>query len=217
LQSTSQTPNEVINQAIPNWAETNAASEAPIDFDPVTRSVSSGGKSGSLNDLSRGTAIHKLLQILANIPAQFREGYALTHAKRLNLSEADALPLATLLNRPELLPFLGTGSQAEVEIVGLLDNGQHLNGRIDRLAITDTDIFLLDYKTDRSVPFFTNPDHSYAQQIAIYADLLQKTHPDRQLNAALLWTQTSKLEWLSADLLTKARERALTKVDRETP
>ena len=113
-----------------------------------------------------------------------------------------------------LTSFLSASSQAEVEIVGLLENGQHVNGRIDRLAITDSEIFLLDYKTDRSVPTFTSPDHSYAQQIAIYADLLQKTHPDRQIKAALLWTQTSKLEWLSKDLLTQAREQALNRVDR---
>jgi ATP-dependent helicase/nuclease subunit A len=209
VQSNSQTPNKAINPVIPEWAETDAVPENSTTFERVTRSVSSDGKSGTRKDLSRGTAIHKLLQNLPNIPAQLRETYALTQAKRLNLAESDALHLAALLNSPELQSFLATGSQAEVEIVGLFENGQHVNGRIDRLAVTDTEIFLLDYKTDSSVPAFISPDHVYAQQIAIYADLLQKAHPDHQINAALLWTQSSKLEWLSKELLTQARDQAL--------
>jgi ATP-dependent helicase/nuclease subunit A len=208
-QPSSQASNQVINRAIPKWAEMDAAHEGPSEFERVTQSISRKSKIGTLKDLSRGTAIHKLLQNLPNIPSLLRENYALSQAKRMNLSEADALSLTALLNRPELEPFLGTGSQAEVEIVGSLDNGQQVNGRIDRLAISDSEIFLLDYKTDRSVPDFTNADHSYAQQIAIYADLLQKTHPDHQIKAALLWTQTSKLEWLSKELLTQARDQAL--------
>jgi ATP-dependent helicase/nuclease subunit A len=208
-QSNSQTPNIAINPAIPEWAETDAVRENSTTFERVTRSVISDGKSGTRNDLSRGTSIHKLLQNLPNIPAQLRETYALTQAKRLNLAESDVLHLAAILNSPELQPFLGAGSQAEVEIVGLLENGQHMNGRIDRLAVTEAEIFLLDYKADRSVPAVTNPDHAYAQQIAIYADLLQKTYPGHQIKAALLWTQTSKLEWLSKELLTQARDQAL--------
>jgi ATP-dependent helicase/nuclease subunit A len=209
VQSDSRTPNIMINLAIPEWAETDAVPENSTTFERVTRSVSSDGKSGTRKDLSRGTSIHRLLQNLPNIPAQLRETYVLTQAKRLNLAESDALRLTVLLSNPELQTFLGTGSQAEVEIVGLLENGQHMNGRVDRLAVTDTEIFLLDYKTDRSVPAVTKPDHAYAQQIAIYADLLQKTHPDHQIKAALLWTQTSKLEWLSKELLTQARDQAL--------
>ena len=209
VQSDSQTPNKAINLAVPKWAETEAAPETASSFEGVTRSLSSEGKGRSRKDLSRGTVIHKLLQNLPNIPAALREAHALTYAKKLNLPESDAVHLAALLNSPELQPFLIAGSQAEVEIVGLLENGQHVNGRIDRLVITDTEIFLLDYKTDRSVPAFTSPEHAYAQQIAIYADLLEKNHPNHQIKAALLWTQTSKLEWLSKELLTQARDQAL--------
>ena len=214
VQPMSQIPNQLINAAIPKWAQTNAVLEKPADFERVTQSISSEANIATRKNLSRGTAIHKLLQNLPSVPSELRETYALAQAKRLNLVESDALSLTEMLSRPELTSFLSASSQAEVEIVGLLENGQHVNGRIDRLAITDSEIFLLDYKTDRSVPTFTSPDHSYAQQIAIYADLLQKTHPDRQIKAALLWTQTSKLEWLSKDLLTQAREQALNRVDR---
>ena len=207
-------PNQIIHAAIPKWALTPSIREKPADVERVTKPISNEAYIAARKELSRGTAIHKLLQNLPSVAPEIREIYALTQAKRLNLFENDALSLVALLNRPELEPFLGTNSQAEVEIVGLLENGQHINGRIDRLAITGSEIFLLDYKTDRSVPKFTNQDHSYAQQIAMYADLLQKTYPDHQIRAALLWTQTSNLEWLSTELLTQARGQALNRVDR---
>ncbi len=208
---------QIMNPKIPNWAQVSASPEALTEFERVTKSTRPETGNGARKDLSRGIAIHKLLQTLPNVPLAQREAHALTNAKRLNLIESEALGLIQLISRSELEPFLAVGSQAEVEIWGTLENGQYVHARVDRLAITDTEILLLDYKTDRFVPAVISPDHSYAQQIAIYADLLQKTHPSHQIKAALLWTQTSKLEWLSADLLSKAYEQALIIVDRETP
>ncbi len=213
VQPKGQLPILSAKSIIPQWALNLPIPEKPSDIKKVTKTVSYESNNVAQKDLSRGTAIHKLLQNLPSISPELREVYALTQSRRLNMAEKDALRMVSLLSRPDLQPFFSANSQAEVEIVGSLENGDPVYGRIDRLAVTDTEIFLLDYKTDRSVPEFTSPDHAYAQQIATYARLLQDTHPNHQINAALLWTQTSKLEWLSPEILTQAREQALNVVD----
>ena len=193
---------------IPIWAETEAKTEKPIYYASVTKTSSSHHANPTPSDFQRGIAIHYILQELADMPPEQQEGFATTKAKSLNLEESDAAALVRLINQPNLEPFFGPHSQTEVEISGSLENGEFVIGRIDRLAKTEKEVFLLDYKTDRYVPKSINPDHSYVQQISLYAELLKAAYPDHKIKPALLWTQTSKLEWISDELLTQARELA---------
>lgn len=159
----------------------------------------------------RGTSIHGLLQSLPLIEREHQVTFAKTRAKRINLDEATALSLVKLINLTELEVFFGPDSEAEVEISGILTNGRNLIGRIDRIVRGSTEISLLDYKSDRSVPGSIGPEHPYVQQIALYADLIKLAFPDHNVKAALLWTQTSKLDWISIELLEQARDLALIK------
>jgi hypothetical protein len=45
-------------------------------------------------------------------------------------------------------------------------------------------------------------------QMALYTELLKTAYPDLDVRAALLWTHSAKLEWLSQRLLTQARDQA---------
>ena len=197
---------------MPSWIFEAAKDEAI----KVRRSVSqlalhslSPVSKSHAEELQRGTSIHSLLQSLPNIASENQEAFAKTQAKRLNLDEATALSLVKLINSPALEPFFGPDSLAEVEISGTLTNGRQLIGRIDRMVRGSTEITLLDYKSDRFVPDSVGSEHSYVQQISLYADLVKAAFPDRQIRAALLWTQTSKFEWISAESLAQARDQAL--------
>ena len=151
----------------------------------------------------RGRAVHRLLEDLGAVPAGERRELAQKRAVRLHIPVLDALDLADALNHPDLEPYFGETSQAEVDIVGMLENVQ-VNGRVDRLAITSEGIWVLDYKTDRSVGESLVPTHPYASQMATYAGLLAQAYPGKPVTAALFWTTPKRLEILSETLLTAA-------------
>lgn len=195
---------------IPAWALSLAPDEIFNDVKSAT-GVTSGYQHLSTNsqseDFQRGTAIHRFLQDIPNIAPENQRSFALRQAKRFNLTEQEALSLVALTNSPLLAPFLGANSAAEVEISGQLENGQFIIGRIDRMVKNQTEILLLDYKSDRFVPESSGIDHSYVRQLSIYAGLLGAAYPDHIIKAALLWTQGPKLEWISSDILARAREK----------
>jgi ATP-dependent helicase/nuclease subunit A len=96
------------------------------------------------------------------------------------------------LQNSELTVFFGETAQSEVSIGGM----QGLQGRIDRMAVQNGCVYLMDYKTNRNPPEFISPDHRYALQMAAYAKLLREAFPGHDVKAALLWTQTGDITWL---------------------
>lgn len=98
-----------------------------------------------------------------------------------------------VLSSPEFAPYFAPGSLAEVPLV-LRSGDQSESRRIDRLAITGTDIYIADFKTDRQVPQSisdTNP--GYIDQLANYCRALRAIYPGRAVHAALLWTFEPRL------------------------
>ena len=53
-----------------------------------------------------------------------------------------------ILEMPELAEAFGPNSRAEVPLAGVV-GGQAVFGQIDRLAISATEVLIVDYKTDR--------------------------------------------------------------------
>ena len=56
-----------------------------------------------------------------------------------------------VLDHPDFAPVFAPGSRAEVEIAGRI-GGATLSGRIDRLAVADDRVLIVDYKTNRPAP-----------------------------------------------------------------
>ena len=146
--------------------------------------------------VKRGSAIHNILQALPNIVFEDQINFAKAQARRFSLEESEALALVKLVNVPHLAPFFGSDGESEVEILGLHQSGQYVVGRIDRMVKTETEIVLIDFKSDRFVPESIGLDHPYARQISLYSDLMQSAFPTHKVKAALLWTQNSYLEWI---------------------
>jgi ATP-dependent helicase/nuclease subunit A len=69
-----------------------------------------------------------------------------------------------------------------------------VSGQVDRLAVTDRDVLIVDYKTNRPPPdTASGVALPYRRQLALYRALLQEIYPGRQVRAFLLWTAAPRL------------------------
>jgi ATP-dependent helicase/nuclease subunit A len=99
-------------------------------------------------------------------------------------------------------------SRAEVPIVGVVSPGERVSGQVDRLAVTDSEVLIADYKSDRFAPRrVEDVSQAYVRQLALYRAVLQKLYPNHQVRAALVWTAGPALMELPADALDAALSR----------
>ena len=200
---------------LPAWVGADAPRErpavAPLAPSRLAEHVASGeGEArGRKEAMRRGTVLHRLLEALPEIAPQDRR----TAGERALAVLAPDWPEETragylaevlaILDDPAFASVFAPGAQAEVNIAGRqAPGGAPLIGQIDRLAVTDHDILIVDYKTDRTVP--ETPDDvpaAYLAQLAAYGALAARIWPDRPVRAALLWTAAPRLMPLPRDLL----------------
>ena len=80
--------------------------------------------------------------------------------------------------------------------------------RIDRLVLTDHDVLVVDYKTDRSWPDRAVQVHpGYLAQLAAYRAALRKIYPNVPLRLALLWTEAPNLMVIADAILDRAADQ----------
>ena len=188
---------------IPQWMIKAAFSEQLAASLALTTAMS-GAKNYDPAAAKRGRSVHKLLEELADLPAERRAVYAKSRAAKLGLQQHEAMQLAEALSAPALQPFLGPESRGEVDIAGELPDGREVSGRIDRLTVSPESIWLIDYKTDRYVPDIVLQAHPYARQLAGYAALMQAAYPSHVVNAAIYWTEKARVDILPETVLTAA-------------
>ena len=165
----------------------------------------------------RGNVTHNLLEFLPRVNPEQR---ALTAKKFLaqsafNFSAKQQNDIwdqarAVLENKDYQFMF-GKNSKAEVTVNGIVNiNGvdHQLNGQIDRLVVTDKDVWIVDYKSNGTIPdSIDKVPEIYTAQMAAYAHVLQKVYPGKNIRCALLWTRTPKLQELPQSVLDKAAEK----------
>jgi ATP-dependent helicase/nuclease subunit A len=183
----------------------------PGDDEPH-RSLPAGDRDRAL---LRGTLLHRLMQSLPDIAPEHRADAARHYLARAGKKLDDvaraaiAAQVVALLLDARFAPLFAPGSRAEVSITGKLAgrDGSSLlvAGQIDRLAITDTEVWIADYKTNRPPPArIADVPAGYVGQLALYRAVLQKIYPDKAVRAALLWTETPDLMELSSGALDQA-------------
>ena len=134
----------------------------------------------------RGRLIHRLLQLLPDLDpgrrnaaaARFlgRRGWALSYAEQAEI----AGEVAAVLADPEFAPIFGPGSRAEVPVVGQIGE-RVIAGQVDRLLVTETDVLIVDYKTNRPPPRHPAAvPMLYRRQMAAYRALLACIYPGRR-------------------------------------
>jgi ATP-dependent helicase/nuclease subunit A len=168
---------------------------------------------GGLGRFRRGDLIHRLLQILPDLPpGDWASGAQALLARERDLSDAQRAEMVqaalSVLVDPRFAEVFGPGSRAEVAIAGSasrLPEGLKISGRIDRLVVLPDRVLVADFKTNRPSPArIEDADPAYLRQMAIYAAVLAEIFPNRRVEAALIWTDGPKLMPIPENLVSKA-------------
>jgi ATP-dependent helicase/nuclease subunit A len=167
----------------------------------------------------RGSLTHSLLQHLPAIPEAARRATAKRfielNGKVLSESVRDSIVTETLaiLNDGAFAPLFGPDSRAEVAVSANLPRpdglgtgpGLRLSGQIDRLAVTDDAVLIVDYKTNRPPPFeIEKVAKAYIYQLAAYVLAIAQIYPGKPVRAALLWTDGPRLMPIPGHLIESA-------------
>lgn len=155
--------------------------------------------------MAYGTAVHALLEVLPELRPDMWEQRATqlidTFPDSDLLSSPDAAieEAISVLRAPDLAWVFENGL-SEVPITAVLDSlgGRRISGIIDRLIVTETEVFAIDFKTNRIAPNNAQqtPD-GLVRQMAAYRDALKQIFPNHQVRVSLLWTGPAKLTELS--------------------
>lgn len=164
--------------------------------------------------LLRGRLIHTLLQTLPDIHPDDWYRHAMHFLRRdpqITEEECEEMYTAAkgVLDDPQFDPIFGANGKAEAPIVGgndkKLPHGLLINGRVDRLVITDDSVLIVDFKTDRPAPAREEDvGPAYTAQMAAYRAVLESVYPDKQVRCALVWTDGPKLMELDASRMDDA-------------
>jgi ATP-dependent helicase/nuclease subunit A len=188
------------------WAH-RAAPEEPTPPHPLvpTRpsneepSVRSPIDISGTNRFRRGLLVHRLLELLPMAAPDQRGEICRKFLTRPfhGLTDDDIAALTVevmnVLEHPEFEMIFGPDSRAEVALAGNVSFGgkiETVSGQVDRLVVTDEEVFVIDYKTMRPVPPAADQvPQIYLRQMAIYRMLLSAVWAERKFRAALLWTE----------------------------
>jgi ATP-dependent helicase/nuclease subunit A len=204
--------------AVPSWAGEEARPDAfgryasPSDLGEAGKAPSPSPLSavGGLGRFRRGDLIHRLLQILPDLPpGEWTSGAAALLARERDLTDTQRAEMTaaalSVLQDARFAEVFGPGSRAEVAIAGsaaALPPGLKISGRIDRLVLLPDRVLVADFKTNRPSPArVEDADPAYLRQMAIYAAVLADVFPGRTIDAALVWTDGPKLMPIPENLL----------------
>ena len=213
-------PSAAVGMSMPAWAGAPGAWQAgppppepvlPIplapsrpdgaQFGPVPRAASP--LVGGTAVYRRGRLVHELLQYLPELPSALWADAAAAHLLRHGAEDAEALAAQVLavLHHPALAPAFAPGSRAEQPLTGLVGN-QVVTGVVDRLAVTDSGVWVVDYKTGRVPPAdVADTPVRYLRQLAAYRAVLAGVYPGRPVRAVLVWTDQASVVEVPGALL----------------
>jgi ATP-dependent helicase/nuclease subunit A len=152
----------------------------------------------------RGNLVHALLARLPEIATEKRHAVATRFLQASGWDNPAALADETLavLNDPAFATAFAPGSRAEVDLLAELTGrnlkGARIHGRIDRLAVTDTEVLIVDFKTNRPAPANESQvPQVYLAQMALYREGAKKLFSGRRIVCGLVFTDGPKLLQLS--------------------
>lgn len=205
----------VLRPIAPSRLEAIETDGTPVygDDQPVASPLAAGEEARFL----RGRLIHKLLQLLPDIEANLRFGQAhafldgapahLTPEER----ERIVVEVMAILDDGRFSSLFAEGSRAEVPLVATLPlegpDGRPLviSGQVDRLVVTDDDVQIVDYKTNRPPPSTVDGVAPlYIRQMAAYRIALADIFPEKSTRAFLLWTDGPHIMEIPRALMDRA-------------
>jgi ATP-dependent helicase/nuclease subunit A len=181
------------------------------------------------NRFLRGTLTHALLQHLPLQPrASWEEkaqAFVTQQAPQLDAAVRKSIvdEALAVLGDPGFAALFGPRSRAEVPIVANVPDPEnrgpplHIAGQIDRLAIEQDCLWIVDYKTNRPPPIDpAQVAEAYLLQLAAYRLAVRRIFSRAQVRAAILWTDGPRIMEIPADLL-DAREARLWRLEEAAP
>ncbi len=169
---------------------------------------------GGSQRFRRGAIIHTLLEFLPQTSPQKRAGRARAYIAAATPSLPQAMAdeiisqVMAILEDERFAGYFGPGSRAEAPFAALWPDMQgegevrQMFGQIDRMAVLEDEILILDYKTNRPPPEnIADVPEIYIRQMAAYAKALHQMFPGKKIRCALLWTEVPRLMELTDDLL----------------
>ncbi|KIL97596.1 ATP-dependent nuclease subunit A [Paramagnetospirillum magnetotacticum MS-1] len=211
-------PGERPAAALPDWASLSAEPE-PVPPRPLAPSRPEGDEPTVRSPLAeadgkprwqRGKLIHRLLQTVPELPGPERSRAMLRFLGRpaWGLETAEQLAIANevsdILDHPGLAGLFGPGSKAEVPLVGRIGD-RVVSGRVDRLVVSESEVVVADYKTNRRPP--ATPDEVpdlYVRQMAAYRLALACIYPHHRIRCVLVWTDGPRLTEITSARLDDA-------------
>jgi ATP-dependent helicase/nuclease subunit A len=159
---------------------------------------------GSAAALEQGRALHRLFQLLPDMPSETRRAAALQLLERRKITGSKARMLADrvigIIEHGDFAAYFGESGLAETPLVADLGEKGVLVGQADRIVVTDTEVMILDYKSDRSPPKDLRAvPPAYLAQLAAYRSALSRMFPQKTVRTALLWTETAQLMIIPPD------------------
>jgi ATP-dependent helicase/nuclease subunit A len=151
----------------------------------------------------RGRLLHALFERLPSLAPELRRA-----AGEAWLKSEGAEPLLVdvaldVINDPNFANVFAPDALAEAPIAGVVE-GVVIAGTVDRLHVTDSIVEIIDFKTGRRVP--EDPQSisvAHLRQMAAYLAVLEGIFPDREVRAALLYSEGPKLHHLPPGLLAR--------------
>ena len=176
----------------------------------------------------RGNVVHALLARLSEAAPDARRALAIQYAMAQGFEAGIAAALAdetlAVLDDPQFAPAFAPdagdgGSRAEVAFLAALPElgpGAQVNGRVDRLAVTDTEVLILDFKTNRPPPAREeNVSPVYLVQMALYRAAAAHIFPEKRIVCGLIWTDGPRLMRLSEGILDRQLAELSRRLDPE--
>jgi ATP-dependent helicase/nuclease subunit A len=146
----------------------------------------------------RGTMIHALLERLPAVSADQREQAALRWLERsggvadANSRKEIASTICEIISDTRFAGLFGRGSLGEAPIAATLPDGRVIAGTVDRLRVEEHQILVVDYKTGRAPERQEDIPLAHRLQMQAYAEALSVIFPDRDIEAALLYTANGR-------------------------
>jgi ATP-dependent helicase/nuclease subunit A len=158
--------------------------------------------------LRRGTALHRLLELLPALPPEERP----TAAARLLAATGETPDLLAeaerLITDPALAPLFGPQAMAEATLATDM-GGDRWFGTIDRLLVESDRVLAVDFKSNRTIPDRAEDvPEGILRQMGAYAAMLETVYPARRVETAILWTAAGRLMPLPDALIRAALLRA---------
>ena len=165
-----------------------------------------------------GIFMHELLDNLGKIVPETRPEIARRLAKQSLIAQRPqdnpigierllvlAEHMIDFMAKPEFAPLFSQQALSEFGVSGLVGN-RPVVGQIDRMLISDSGIWLVDFKSGE--PQGEAVSSGYRVQIALYVALLQDIYPDKAITAEIIWLRDFSRSRLSDEVLQSALRQA---------